>query len=282
MSDIRSSKHPALLLIAQRLNSSGSRSVHDAIQRQDAAVIAEIARRQARAGAHYVDVNAAAWGVDREPEALRWLVQTVQAATDIPFSLDSVNPEALRLVLPLCKRPPLLNSFSGAANDQMLALVREWPGLPIVAVCHDGQGTRTGVNQRLAIAARLAGQLQACGVGEENIILDPVTLPSSCGPVALKITLQTMRRLRQEFPQARVLGVPGNFSYGAFQRRKAEREYAKCARVAGAAAFLCDVQDSLLLACLGVQEPDSPPICAIMRRELLRQPRGFPKSGDSA
>ena len=106
-----------MLLIAQRLNSGGSRTVHEAIQRRDAAVIARIAREQARAGADYLDVNAAAWGEAEEPEALRWLVTTVQEAVDVPLSLDSMNADALRSVLPLCRKPPLLNGFSGMTPD---------------------------------------------------------------------------------------------------------------------------------------------------------------------
>ena len=238
-----------LLLIAQRLNSGGSRAVAEAIQRRDEAAIAQLARGQVRA--EYLDVNAAQWGGAEEPDALRWLVQTVQTAIDIPLSLDSVNPDALRLVIPLCRRPPLLNCFSGSSDERMLSLVREWPDLPIVAACHEGQGSRTTVEQRLVIAARLVGQLRECGVGEAHIILDPATLPLSCGPEALAVTLQTMRRLRQKFPLARVLGVPGNFSFGLNRRRQAEWKYVAWAREAGAEAFLCDVCDPILLGRLG-------------------------------
>lgn len=230
-------------IIAQRLNSGGSRRVAEAIQSRDAGAIAEIAREQAQAGADYLDVNAAAWGAAQEPEALCWLVETVQAAVSVPLSLDSVNPDALRLVLPLCRRPPLLNCFSGASlpAPTLLSLVREHSPLPVVAVCYDGRETRTDAGQRLEIAVRLVMQLQALGVGEDNVILDPVTLPFACGEEALQVTLETIIGLKGQFPHARVLGVPGNFSHGLARRRGAEGEYLRRAREAGANVFLCDI-----------------------------------------
>lgn len=210
-------KRPTLW-ISQRLNAGGSRAVAAAIAARNADAIAEIARAEARAGADYLDVNAAAQGQDAaaEPEALGWLVEAVQAATDVPLCLDSVNPDALRHVLPLCRRPPLRNCLSGVSGEDTWALLREWPTLPVIAVCLDTAGTRTGADQRVVIAEVLMERMGALGVGEGNVILDPVTLPSSCGPEALAVTLETLRRLRRRFPAARLLGVPGNFSHGGF------------------------------------------------------------------
>ena len=229
------------LWIAQRLNAGGSRAVAAAMAARNADAIAEIARAQARAGADYLDVNAATWGAAAEPEALGWLVEAAQAATDIPLCLDSVNPDALRHVLPLCRRPPLRNCLSGVSSEETWALLGEWPGLPVIAVCLDAAGTQTGAERRVAIADGLVARLTALGVGEGSVILDPVTLPSSCGPEALAVTLDTLRRLRQRFPAARLLSVPGNFSYGGHRRQQAEREYVAWAREAGADAFLGNV-----------------------------------------
>ena len=224
--------------IAQRLNAGGSRAVAAAVAARDADAIAEIARAQAGAWADYLDVNAAAWGVASEPKALAWLVEAIQAAADVPLCLDSIHPDTLRHVLPRCRRPPLLNCLSGVSGADTWALLGEWPGLPVIAVCLDAAGTQTGAERRVAIAEGLVARLAALGVREGSVILDPVTLPSSCGPEALAVTLETLRRLRQRFPDARLLGVLGNFSCGGHRRRQAEREYVARAREAGADAFL--------------------------------------------
>jgi len=63
------------------------------------------------AGADYIDVNAGAF-VDEELECLRWLVETVQRATDLPLSIDSPDPAVIEGVLPLLERPPMINSIT--------------------------------------------------------------------------------------------------------------------------------------------------------------------------
>jgi 5-methyltetrahydrofolate--homocysteine methyltransferase len=51
--------------------------------------------------------------LEREPEDLAWLVETVQAAVDVPLCLDSTNAKALVAALKQVKRTPLINSISG-------------------------------------------------------------------------------------------------------------------------------------------------------------------------
>ena len=51
----------------------------------------KVATDQAAAGADYIDVNAGIF-VGKEPEYLKWLVETVQQATDKPCAIDSPDP----------------------------------------------------------------------------------------------------------------------------------------------------------------------------------------------
>ena len=65
-----------------------------AIADKDAAYIAELAQKQAEAGAAFVDVNPGTTG-DAEVTDIVWLVETVQAVTDKPLSFDSPNVKAI-------------------------------------------------------------------------------------------------------------------------------------------------------------------------------------------
>src|SRR5579863_7350816 len=100
-----------MLIIGERLT-SGNPSVKAAVLARDSAAIADLARRQAIAGADYLDIGTAALGKESEAGHLIWLMSAVQEAVGLPLSLDSQNATALRAVLPLCRRPPILNSFS--------------------------------------------------------------------------------------------------------------------------------------------------------------------------
>lgn len=232
---------------------TGSRRVAQAVARRDADAIAAIARRQRALGADWLDVCAA--GLRDESDALQWLVQTVQTTADVPLSLDTHDPDALRRALPLCRRPPLINSVSLTQPEDTWAILRDWAHCSVVALCLDEYGAKATADERLEVAARLADRLGDCGFAPEHILFDPLTLPVVNGPDARRVTLQTMTALRERFPASRILCAVSNSGYGLSgpARRAAEREYAQAALRAGADTLLCD---PTLLACLGDAPPD--------------------------
>lgn len=228
------------LIIGQCLNTSGSRRVAQAVARRDADVIAAIARRQVAAGTDWLDVCAV--GTGDEPGDLQWLVQTVQTTVDVPLSLDTHNPDALRLVLPLCRHFPLINSVSLTLSEVTWTILRDWAHCSIVALCLDTQGIGASVAARLEMAQRLADRLGDCGFSPEHILFDSLTLPAKNGPEAQRITLRTIAELREHFPASHVLCAVGNFGYGmpTQKRRNVERTYAITALRAGTDTLLCD------------------------------------------
>jgi len=71
-----------------------SKVIGESIRNRDVAPIQELARAQARAGADYLDLNLGPARKDPE-EVASWLVETVQAVTELPISLDTMNPLAM-------------------------------------------------------------------------------------------------------------------------------------------------------------------------------------------
>ena len=102
-------------IIGEKLNATRA-EVAEAIASRDVDRVQDLARRQVEAGAAYLDVNAAGVQKSKEPEDLVWLVESVQAAVDVPLCLDSANPEALTAALAVVQRTPLVNSISGEAE----------------------------------------------------------------------------------------------------------------------------------------------------------------------
>ena len=111
-------------LNGEKINGTRKR-VAQAIAERDAAFIADLAKRQAEAGAAWLDVNAGTMPA-QEPDDLLWLIDTIQAVVDTPLSLDSANPAALRVAVQAVRKTPLINSISG--EPERLAGI-----LPIVA-----------------------------------------------------------------------------------------------------------------------------------------------------
>ncbi len=67
-----------MIIIGELINAS-RKAIKAAIEAKDAEAIQKVAKDQAEAGADYIDVNAGIF-VGKEPEYLKWLVETVQQA----------------------------------------------------------------------------------------------------------------------------------------------------------------------------------------------------------
>ncbi|MDH3556568.1 MAG: dihydropteroate synthase, partial [Deltaproteobacteria bacterium] len=78
-----------MIIVGEMINTS-RKSIADAVKERDAEFIGEVAREQAEAGAHYIDVNAGTF-LDQEIDYLCWLVEVVQNEVDLPLCLDSPN-----------------------------------------------------------------------------------------------------------------------------------------------------------------------------------------------
>ena len=84
-----------MIIIGELINAS-RKAIGTAIVAQDTAAIQKVAADQKAAGANFIDVNAGIF-VDKEPEYLAWLVQTVQQVVEGPCAIDSPSPKVLEI-----------------------------------------------------------------------------------------------------------------------------------------------------------------------------------------
>ena len=87
-----------MLIIGELINTS-RKQIAEAVAKKDAEFIKAIAKKQAEAGADFIDVNCGT-NIHTEPEDLKWvagLVQSVEASgrSPIPLCIDSPNPNAI-------------------------------------------------------------------------------------------------------------------------------------------------------------------------------------------
>ena len=80
-----------------------AKAVSTAIRERDAKVIQDLAKARAGAGADYIDLNVGFLRKDPE-ETMQWVVNTVQQVTDLPLSLDTMNPIAMEAGLKICQK----------------------------------------------------------------------------------------------------------------------------------------------------------------------------------
>jgi cobalamin-dependent methionine synthase I len=156
-----------------------AKAVSVAIRERDAKVIQDLAKAQAEAGADYIDLNVGPMKKDTE-ETMEWLVSTVQEVTDLPLSIDTMNPAAMEAGLKHCKKRPLLNSASGKADskENMLPLAKKHNCNVVISVITD-KGMPPDVDSKIESIMDTVAYANELGIPNEDIWVDPIILPVS-------------------------------------------------------------------------------------------------------
>jgi 5-methyltetrahydrofolate corrinoid/iron sulfur protein methyltransferase len=156
-----------------------AQAVSTAIKERNAKVIQDLAKAQTLAGADYIDLNVGPMKKDTE-ETMQWLVSTVQEATDLPLSIDTMNPVAMDAGLKHCKKRPLLNSASGKTDskENMLPLAKKYKCDVVISVMTD-KGMPPDVDSKIESIMDTVGHANELGIPNEDIWVDPILLPVS-------------------------------------------------------------------------------------------------------
>ena len=247
-----------MLIVGEKLNSSIKR-VAEAIEARDAATIQDLAKRQAEAGADYLDVNAAI-RVTQELEDLAWLIENALAAMDKPLCIDSPNPAAIARGLELWQASgrsgrPLVNSITGEPDrlHGILPLVAQYK-CPVVALTSDEHGIPSTVEDRVRIAGRIVAEAEKYGVPREDLYFDPLVLPVSTDVRNAVLFMEALRQIKAEYPGVKTISGLSNVSYGLPKRKIVNRAFLIMALQAGMDAAIMDPLDMDLMALLKASE----------------------------
>ncbi len=238
-----------MILIGERINGM-FRDIREAIQERQSGPVAERARLQARAGAHYLDLSTGpAVDAGEQPAVMEWLVRVAQEATGLPCCLDSVNPEAIEAGLRVHRGKALINSTS-ADQERMDLLfplaVRH--GAAIIGLAMNQQGVPKDASDRLALAMELVANADAHGLPMEDLFVDPLVLPVNVAQDHAVEVLETIRqaKLLAAPPPRTVVGL-SNISQRMIERSLINRTFLVMAMAAGLDAAILDVEDEALL-----------------------------------
>lgn len=236
-----------MLIVGENINTS-RKSIAEAVEKQDAEFIVQVAQKQADAGADFIDVNAGTF-VDRETEYLCWLVKTVQDAVDRPLCLDSPSPEALAEAVKLHRGEPMINSISLEKDrfDAMLPIVTAQP-CRIVALCMTETAMPVTVEDRVQAGAELINRLTAAGVALENIFIDPLVQPVSVDTRMGNAVLKSIKTIMDDFPGVNTICGLSNISFGLPARRLINRTFLALGMLQGLSAAILDPTDKNLMA----------------------------------
>jgi 5-methyltetrahydrofolate corrinoid/iron sulfur protein methyltransferase len=229
-------------IIGEKINGT-RKQVGKAIVERDAAFIQNLAKRQVEGGSSWLDVNAGT-APEREADDLNWLINLVQQVTDVTLCLDSANPGALREAMKHVKKTPMINSISGETSrlSGILPIVAE-NGCEVIALCMNDKGIPATTEARIQVISQVIAQTRAAGVPDEKLYIDPLAMTIATNTEAGKITFNTMRALRAQFPQAHISCGLSNVSFGLPVRSLINRTFLVLALDAGMDTAIIDPND---------------------------------------
>lgn len=239
-----------MLIVAERVNAS-RKAIRAALEKLDAAVIANEVRTQAAAGAHYIDLNGGTFP-GREAELLCWLVDIAQGETQLPLCLDSPDPQALAAALPRIKgERPMINSINLEPErfDKILPLARQYKAKLIALAQGEGVPAATAA-EKVDLAARLVEQLVTGGVVLDDIYVDSLVFPVGTDSNSALATVTAMREIMARFPGVHTICGLTNVSHGLPVRKLVNRTFLAGAIANGMDAAIIDPTDPLLMATL--------------------------------
>ena len=200
-------------IIGERINPTGKKRFKQALKEHDLDYILREGITQQDNGAHILDVNVGLPDID-EPALMKEVVQELQSITSLPLQIDTVDVEAMEGALRIYNGKAMVNSVSGKQEsmDKVFPLIQKYGGV-VIGLALDENGIPADAEGRVQVAKKLIAEAAKYGIEKKDIVIDALAMTISSEPEGAKITLETLRRLRDEVGVCTVLGV-SNISFG--------------------------------------------------------------------
>ena len=166
-----------VILIADNLQITNP-VIQQAVDQMDPEPIKAMVQQCKKAGAEAIDINSGP--LTREPEEkMTFLVETVQAITNLPILIDTANPKAIKAGLQACKSKCIINGFSlepsKLENILPLAVAHDVDIIGYL-LCPDSRVPMNAA-ERLEIAIELHHAALKAGLNPERLVVDPIIVP---------------------------------------------------------------------------------------------------------
>ena len=200
-------------IIGERINPTGKKRFKQALKEHDLDYILREAITQQDNGAHILDVNVGLPDID-EPALMEEAVQEIQSVVNLPLQIDTVDIQAMERALRIYNGKAMVNSVSGKQEsmDSVFPLIRKYGGV-VIGLTLDEEGIPADADGRIRIAEKIIAEAGKYGIKKKDIVIDALAMTISSEPEGAKVTLETLRRLRDEVKVNTVLGV-SNISFG--------------------------------------------------------------------
>lgn len=238
-----------MIIIGEKINGTIP-VVKKAIEERDEEFIRQRAIAQAEAGADYIDVCAST-APDVEVETLKWLMDIVQDAVDVPLCIDSPNAKTIEAVFKYAKKPGLINSVSeeGDKCEVIYPLIQgtEWE---VIGLTCDNNGIPTDVQTRVDITKSLVEKAAKYDITPDKIHIDPLVIALSTDNNSMLKFVETMKIIKEMYPTIKVTSGLSNISFGMPLRKVINQNFMTIAVFSGMDFAIMDPLDRDIMTAL--------------------------------
>jgi 5-methyltetrahydrofolate--homocysteine methyltransferase len=228
-----------LIIIGEKLNGSIP-SMGKAIAEKNEAHIQDLAKRQAEAGATFIDICASV-PEEQELETLKWMIGLVEDVTDTPIAIDSPSAKICVQAIQFCKKPGLINSVSmeGTKVDTVFPVIAN-TSWQCVALLSDDTGIPRNIEKRLQVFDALMQKAQHYHIAPERLHIDPLIEMLCTAEDGVTRVLKTMQAIKAQYPQIHLTGGASNISFNLPARKYVNRAFIILAMGAGMDSAILD------------------------------------------
>ena len=229
-------------LIGERINPTGRRIFQEQLKAGDLSAIERDVKAQVEGGADVLDVNMGVPLTD-EADLLARAIKLVQSITDTPICIDSSVVEALEAGLSVYQGRALVNSITAEDErmEQILPLVKKY-NAAVIALPNDVDEIPMEPDKRLALVEKIVRVATTeYGIAMEDIVIDPLAMPIGADTNNALATLETMRRIRDDYGLNMTCGA-SNVSFGMPGRHELGGTFLSMAMTAGLTSAIMDTR----------------------------------------
>ncbi len=219
--------------------------ITQAMKNKDLDYMRWIVAAQEQTGAHFIDlcVDEITHYPEERLEWMQWAVKTVQSFTDKPLALDSSDGDTIKAGLEVYDRDksrPAINSVN-----------LEEPRLPLIQMAKDmdtylfvNAGGALGMpnddKDRTENLVKLMDMIDEAGIPMDYRYLDPLVFPIGANSEFGNHYLDSVRSLREKYPEVHIFGGHSNASFGLPGRKVLNNAFISLAILAGCDALMID------------------------------------------
>ncbi|MFZ0663385.1 MAG: methionine synthase [Acidobacteriaceae bacterium] len=217
------------VVVAEEMNTTTrAETFRNMVRAGDYDGILALAKKLAAEGSQMLDLCCAIVGED-EKAYMNAVLEKIATRVPAPIMVDSTEADVVEEALKRIPGKSIINSVNledgEKRTSKVLPMAKRY-GAAVIALTIDEDGMALTAEKKLAVAKRIYKlATEKYGIHGRDIIFDPLTLPISTGQEDYRNagmeTLEGVRLIKQELPEAKtILGV-SNISFGltAYSRR---------------------------------------------------------------